>query len=212
MLNVRINDKNIPIIAQKSDIFGLCFTPQFRDTDNNEDWSFFTRGCSAEVSEQDFNLVREISSKYMSHGIIEIGVSRNGMGSFTQAMLQNKPDNIKYLGIDIEDKSYLDNQSKNIYTIKENSFNQEPIRKYIKEIGLEKISILFIDGWHSLNAVINDWKYVDLLSDNGIVIFHDSNYHPGPAVLVEAIDKEIFDVIKYFENEDDYGLAIAYKK
>jgi hypothetical protein len=126
-------------------------------------------------------------------------------------MLLNKPDNIKYLGVDLDDKTYLDSKEKNTYTIKENSFNIESVKNYAKEIGMEKISILFIDGWHSLNAVINDWKYVDMLSDDGIVILHDSNYHPGPTVFVEAIDKSQFRVEKHFQFQDDYGVTIAYK-
>ena len=76
---------------------------------------------------------------------------------------------------------------------------------------MDKLSILFIDGWHSLNAVINDWQYVDMLSDNGIVVFHDTNYHPGPTIFVEAIDGKMFRVEKYFESQDDYGVSVAYR-
>ena len=211
MLNVLVNGILVEIEAQKTDIFGLSFLPQLKKVNNDEDWSFFTRPCSTEVSGQNFNLIKEISGDYMTHGVMEIGISRNGMGSFTQALFQNKPDNIKYLGVDLEDKTYLNDPMKNIYTIQENSFNRDSVKQYAKEIGLEKVSILFIDGWHSLNAVINDWQYIDLLSDNGIVVFHDSNYHPGPSVFVEAIDKSVFKVVKYFENQDDYGIAIAYR-
>ena len=76
---------------------------------------------------------------------------------------------------------------------------------------MDKISILFIVGWHSLNAVINDWKYDDMLADDAIVMFHDTNYHPGPAVFMEFIDKKIFKVEKHFQGEADYGVGIAYK-
>jgi hypothetical protein len=211
MRSININGYNVEFREDKTDIFGLSFLPQMTEYDNDEDWSVFTRGCKQEVSPQNFNLVKEISKNYMTHGIMEIGVSRNGMASFTQAMFQSKPDHIKYLGIDLDDKTYLDNKDKNIFTIRENSYNRDSVKKYLNEIGLEKISILFIDGWHSVNAVINDWQYVDMLSDNGIVIFHDTNYHPGPTIFLEAIDGKIFKVEKYFENEDDYGVSIAYR-
>ena len=127
-------------------------------------------------------------------------------------MLVNKPDNIPYLGVDLDDKSYLNNPSKRIHTIRENSYNQESVRNYMKEIGMEKISVLFIDGHHSVNTVINDWLYSDLLSDNGIVLFHDTNFHTGPTIFVESIDKSEYDVVKYFEEYNDYGVTIAYKK
>jgi hypothetical protein len=211
MKNLIINGHPVEVREDKTDIFGLSFLPQMTGYDNNEDWSSFTKTCSAEVSSQNYKLVESITKNYMTHGILEIGISRNEMGSFTQAIFQSKPDHIKYLGVDLDDKTYLDNDEKNIFTIKENSFNRSNVKSYAKKIGLEKISILFIDGWHSLNAVINDWQYVDMLSDNGIVIFHDSNYHPGPTVFVEAIDNSIFRVEKHFEGQDDYGVAIAYR-
>lgn len=201
----------IAVKEQETNIFGLRKLPQMENYDNDADWAPFTRGCSEEVSTRDFELVRDVSKNYMTHGIVEIGVSRNGDKSFTQAILKNKPDNIPYLGIDLDDKSYLNNDNKKIYTIKENSFNQNSVREKLKELGMEKISILFIDGWHSLNAVINDWKYADLLSDNGVVFFHDTNYHPGPLVFLEFIDKEKFRIEKYFVGEDDYGVGIAYR-
>jgi 23S rRNA U2552 (ribose-2'-O)-methylase RlmE/FtsJ len=178
---------------------------------NDADGESFTRGCSQEVSKQNFELVERVAKDYMTDGVVEIGVARNQLGSFTYAMLNNKPDTVPYLGIDINDKSFLNDIDKNINTIQSDSFDQETVRNYMKEIGMEKISVLFIDGWHSVNAVINDWKYSDMLSENGIVIFHDTNYHPGPAVFLEYIDKELFRVEKHFEGQNDYGVGIAYR-
>ena len=157
-------------------------------------------------------VINFLSNRYNHSGIVEIGVSRNGPLSFTNKILQNKPDNIKYLGIDIEDKNNLNNLEKNIFTIKANSFDQQLIRSYLKEIQLTKISLLFIDGWHSLNAVINDWKYTDLLSDNSAVVFHDTNYHAGPSIFLDCIDPRLFKINKFFHNiTDDYGMAVAFK-
>lgn len=208
-----INGHNVHVHELPTNIYGLKFLPQMGNGyDNDKDYETFTKFWNAEVSKRDYDLVDSVSQKYMTHGIMEIGISRNGDGSFTHAMLKNKPKDILYLGVDIEDKSYLDNSDENIYTIKEDSFNRNTVIDYAKKIGLNKISILFIDGWHSLNAVINDWQYVELLSDNGIIIFHDTNSHPGPTVFIECIDKDLFEVEKYFSNMDDYGVTIVYKK
>ena len=84
------------------------------------------------------------------------------------------------------------------------------INNYCDEHELD--NVLFIDGHHSVNTVINDWLYSDLLSDNGIVLFHDTNFHTGPTIFVESIDKEQYDVVKYFEEYNDYGVTIAHKK
>jgi hypothetical protein len=217
-MDLKINENLVEVIENESDIDGLSFIPQIKSQKeyppfiNDADEFPFYKRCSAEVSSQDYYLVSLITKDYMTDGVMEIGISRNGEGSFTKAILNNKPDHIPYLGVDIDDKTYLTNESKKIFTIKENSFNQKIVRNYADKIGLKKVSVLFIDGWHSLNAVINDWKYSDMLSDNGIIIFHDTNYHPGPAVLIEAIDKTKYRVEKHFANDtDDYGVSIAYK-
>jgi len=210
-MQIEINNTVVEVLELGTDINGLKYKPQMVKYDNDADWASFTKSCSLEVSVNNFNLVKTISKNYMTSGVIEIGVSRNGDRSFTNALLSNKPNHIKYLGIDLEDKTYLNNSQNNIYTIKENSFNQDIIRNYIKQIGIDKISILFIDGWHSVNACINDWLYTDLLSESSIVFFHDTNYHPGPRVFIDCIDPEMFRVEKHFLNEDDYGLAVAYK-
>lgn len=206
-----INGWDVNIRELETDIYGLKFKPQLEDKyDNDSDIAYFHRGGFTEVSEQNFQLMESLAKEYCTHGVMEIGVSRNGEGSFTRAILNHKPDNVTYLGVDLDDKTYLNNIDKKTFTLKESSFNQESVRGYLKEIGMDKISLLFIDGWHSVNAVINDWLYVDMLSDNGIVIFHDTNYHPGPAIFMPAIDETIFKVESYFEGLD-YGMGVAYK-
>ena len=166
--------------------------------------------CNQNSLLSEFMKVRE-SAKV----IVEIGVARLSTNFYehtsTTILLNNKLDSTIYLGIDVDDKSFLNDPAKNIFTLQSQSENYEIVQLKLNELGITKIDFLFIDGWHSLNAVINDWQYVDMLSDNGIVIFHDSNYHPGPTVFVEAIDSSIFRVEKHFEGQDDYGVAIAYR-
>jgi len=209
---ITINGVKIEVLEKQTNIPGLKFEPQMLYYNNFADGEVFTCPASVEVSKQNYDLTSRMIDDYMTDGIVEIGVSRNGEGSFTNAMLSKKPNSVPYLGIDINDKTYLDDPSKKIYTIKENSYSQDLIRKKLKEIGMEKISILFIDGLHSVDACINDWKYTDLLSDKALVLLHDTNHHPGPTILVEAIDKNKFDVQKFFENQDDNGMAVAIKK
>jgi hypothetical protein len=209
IMDIRVNRIHVNIEEQMTDICGLKFKPQMTHYDNNEDWSVFTRGHPVEVTKQSYDLVAMLAQPYATHGIMEIGVCRNGMGSFTHALLGNKPNHIPYLGVDLEDKTFLNNKEKNVFTIQSNSHDQDKVRSYAKEIGLEKISILLIDGHHSVNACINDWLYTDMISDNGIVIFHDTNSHPGPVVFLPAIDENMYKVTKFFENDDDYGLSVA---
>ena len=209
---ITINGHTVRIVKEPSPIEGLAFKPQMIDFNNDEDWSIFTKGYSKEITQDNYDFVDTLCKRYMSHGIIEIGVSNNGTNSFTNSLLINKPDRIPYLGIDIKDKTRLNNKEKQVYTIQADSFDQTTVRNYCKEINLDKISILLIDGWHSVNACINDWRYTDMLVPGGIVIFHDTNTHPGPTIIVEAINRSIYDVVKYFEDKPDFGLSVAYKK
>jgi hypothetical protein len=144
--------------------------------------------------------------------IMEIGISAVKENSFTNALINTKHSSSIYVGVDVDDKSNLDNKDKKIFTIKSRSEDQVIIRQKLIEIGIHELSILFIDGWHSVNSALNDWKYVDMLVKGGKVIFHDVNVHPGPKIILDAIDKCMFSVENCFEEIFNvYGMAIATK-
>lgn len=193
-------------------IDGLIGYPQFTDAEeNNKDYG--VKYASNEIQNCELDLVGDMAKKYATHGILEIGVARpkNGQGSFTYKYLKYKPKEIPYIAIDIDDKSFLDNLENKVYSIQCKSDEQDKVREFLKRNGIDEISILSIDGWHSMNAVINDWKYTDLLVRGGIVIFHDSNYHPGVHCFIPFIDESKYEVTKYFTGEDAHGITIAKK-
>lgn len=216
-----------PILTKyQTNIYGLSFYPSLEpyfSDDRDACISGDLRVCfepplckmnytpKVNVTEKSYNKVVEIVKSFSGDiFIVEIGIDRDGPDGFTQAFHRNKSENSMYLGIDIDDKSSLNNKDKHIYTLKTDSRNQDYIRN---KIGQNKIDILMIDGWHSVNCAINDWKYVDLLSNDGIVIVHDSNGHPGPLALMEAIDRTKFNVDNLFVNcDDDYGLCVIKRK
>lgn len=126
--------------------------------------------------------------------ILEIGVFYMPDGqdsSSTLTLLELKNDNTIYVGLDLNEKSL---NGSNIHTIVGNSFDQENNRHLFRQLGIEQFDIICIDGDHSINAAFNDWKYVDLLAPGGLVCMHDTNHHPGPFLLMEAIDDELFEV------------------
>jgi len=143
--------------------------------------------------------------------ILEIGIGRNGENSFAHVFFKNKKDETKYVGIDIEDRSWLIDCGENIYTIQGNSSNYDENVEIFKTMGVDKFDFIFIDGLHSINQVLKDWEYTNLLSENGIVGFHDTSHHIGPFLFIRNLDKEKWDVI---ENTcpDDYGIGFARKK
>ena len=111
----------------------------------------------------------------------------------------------------MEDKKYVDKHESNIWTLQCNSHDQDTIRDFLASKGISQLDILFIDGWHSVNTAVNDWRYADLLSPHGIVIMHDTNHHPGPVALCEAIDPKLFEVTKHCL-DTDYGIAVIRRR
>ena len=146
--------------------------------------------------------------------IVEIGVNRNGyVVSSTSIFLDNKREQDIYVGIDIEDKSSLDDTNKNIFTVCSPSQNIDFIHLKLKELGVEEIDILMIDGYHSINQVYCEWEnYTKLLSSNGVVVMHDTNSHPGPYFLLNSIDTNQYDVYKYLSDVVDWGIGVAVRK
>lgn len=145
--------------------------------------------------------------------ILEIGVSRFNSTSSTKVIIDNKLQKTIYLGIDILDKSSVSNPSNNVYTIKKDSKNIGTVMNYLIEKGHSTIDLLIIDGDHSVEMAINDWKYTQYLSEHGVVIIHDTSVHPGPVVLYDAIDKNQFSKQRYFLTLiDDWGISVARKR
>ena len=164
-----------------------------------------------------YSLLTEFSKiKDSCKVIVEIGVARMSTNRMedtsTTIFLNNKKDDTIYLGIDIEDKKFIESVAPNIYTIKSKSENYEEVLKKFKDLGIEKIDFLFIDGWHSINQVIDELFYFDFLTKGSVVGFHDTNYHPGPSRIIESLNPEMFEVVKYCQSEDDWGIGFAFLK
>lgn len=148
--------------------------------------------------------------KDQCRAILEIGVCRNGDSSSTHVFLQNKPDNCAYVGIDLDDKSFLNNSDKKIHTIQSNSSNIEDNYRTIAQLGITEFDFIFIDGWHSINQVLTDWEYTKWLSDHGIVGFHDVSCHPGPCYFIKALNTDLWTVV-INTCPNDWGIGFAWK-
>jgi len=205
-------DQNL-YTKKPSNINGLSYLPSFKnEADNDVDWPGYFAPFNEiiqEITDANKQALDDILSKVNVKNVIEIGIARNNERSFTTQLLYAKKG--IYCGIDLDDKTFLNDDLNRVYTIKANSHDQANIRSYLNTIGLHKCSVLFIDGWHSVNTVINDWTYTDLLDDKGVVIFHDTNYHPGPNLVVPAVDRSMYRVVKYCDGGSDWGIAAAYK-
>lgn len=169
-------------------------------------------------------IINKLNSSLESHLIVEIGV--DGMGkklgeqrnyvSMTKLLLSTRSDKVHYVGVDVLDKSYVTryrHRKGPAHFLQADTFDQNTVRDFISEtFNLPKFSFLLIDGSHSVNAVLNDFKYVDMMDDNSIVFLHDTNHHPGPVTLFDAIDENIFCKRKLFENINNCGCALVARK
>jgi len=151
-----------------------------------------------------------LSVKDQVTAILEIGVCRNGNNSSTYTFLNNKNDNTAYVGIDLNDKSFLNNQEKRIYTICGNSSDVDQNIETMKSYGITELDFIFIDGWHSINQVLIDWEYTKILSPNGIVAFHDVSEHPGPYLFTRNLNLDVWNVDICCP--DDWGIGFAWRK
>ena len=148
--------------------------------------------------------------------IVEIGVHRpepadNGNSS-TKTLLSLKNEDCMYIGIDLGDRSFLNDMSKNVFTIKGDSSDRNNVYKLMEWFGKETIDFMFVDGWHSVNQCMLDWQYWEKMSPTGVMAFHDTNYHPGPVALLDAVDESIFDIQIFNRDEDDAGVAYVKRR
>jgi hypothetical protein len=198
------------ITARSTMIYGLKFLPSLEPhVSDNQDTPAWGWPTGPEISDCNLAVVSDVMQKLGKdcQAIVEIGVHRNQGRSITNILMDQKPTSCKYLGIDIDDKSHLNNSASNIFTFKSNSHDQRKIRQTIAGLGISTIDILMIDGWHSVNTCVNDWCYTDLLSHNGCVVLHDTNAHPGCLALFHAVDEKLFIKKRHCTSMDDMGIA-----
>jgi len=164
--------------------------------------------CNASAVYQRFMSVRD-----RCRAILEIGVDNNNDKSITRILLDNKLENTIYVGLDIKDKTYLNDQNKNIYTIQNDSLQYQDNLEKIRSFGVDQFDFIFIDGWHSINHMLGDWEYTNLLSSFGIVGIHDVRLHPGPSRFIQSLNQEIWNVEENVcPTGEDWGIGFAQKK
>ena len=179
-------------------IFGLKHIPTFIDKEKDlADYLDVTDGSYGEYfpydvpisgngqfSEQNGNaLVEALNSIDQCKLIVELGTATIYENSSTATILKNKPEGCDFVTIDRNDTIpwLWPRDNSGFYKKTGDTRDEEIIDNFMKERGHDKIDFLFIDGDHSVATVLKEWEiYVDKLSANGIVMFHDIACHPGP--------------------------------
>jgi len=172
----------------------------------------FAKSVPKEMSDMNLSKVREFFGRLVSPRlVVEIGVMRNpGIQNTTQTVLEMKPDTCAYVGIDIEDRSYVKKYGTNIYTLQIDSAKTSEIKEYLSRFNTP-IDYLFIDGLHSIYQVGKEINLISLVRRGGVIGFHDISVHTGPNAWMEAFDPEKFEIYK-FHAEGDWGIGFLVVK
>jgi len=202
-----------------SNVYGLRWVPTI---DGLDDVDLFGEGDTQNIPSHWSKLDEEalltaLSTLKNPKLIVEIGVDApyNGdlsLPSSTKTILNWKPDSCVYIGIDISDKTYLANKEKNVYILQQSSSEKQKVYDKMNELGLNQIDFMHVDGYHSITEVLDEWEYWERMTPFGIMAFHDTNHHPGPIAVLDAVDPEIFDVVYYGRGEPDWGVGVVRRK
>jgi len=182
---------------------------------DTQDWNEKCQMCSAtgpNISEGNKEVFLKHIKPWMKL-IVEIGVCKNDYDqSSAKVFIENKADDCVYYGLDIEDRSGILPISDTVKFLKGDSREIAKNMTLMLE-GKDYIDLLFIDGWHSVEMVMNDWGYAKYVRpETGVVIVHDTNFHPGPWCLVDSVDPALFKVKKFCETNDDFGITVLKRK
>ena len=189
--------------------------------DNDKDWIPQFPNPFQLVGNKEFSICNQsalteefVKVKDQTKTIVEIGVSRITYNqsydqTSTSIFLRHKNHETLYLGVDIDDKTFVQGLGRNVFTLQSKSENYERVKAKLDTLKISQIDFLFIDGWHSINQVIDELWYVDFMKPGGVIGFHDTNYHPGPSRIIKNLNPDIFEVVQYCEQQDDWGIGFA---
>lgn len=204
-------------INKSTEIFGLSEEIRYKDGSLNDrdrpldsSKSYLHSTIKVEFSEKNKKVLGDILSNNDIKNILEIGIARSRESSSTFHILNNKSDNTKYIGIDVN-KDCVNQIRKwdrpNAHAFVCNSSDTEKIEDILRNLGVDELDLFIIDGYHSINQVYDDFKLAKKVKKGGYVLLHDTNYHPGPSNLLDSVDETIFEKKVYFQGEEDWGVA-----
>lgn len=156
-------------------------------------------------------LERFLHVKDRGHAILEIGVSENLVEGSTAVFLKNKKKNIFYAGIDLEDRSFLNNPNENIYTIKNDSNKINENMFYLSQLGIKYFDFIFIDGGRGISQLMCDWEYTKWLSPIGYVAFHETNSRQDIDEFFNILNINEWHIVKNV-CKNDVGLGFVWKR
>jgi len=185
----------------------------YDDTDSPERFPLPGKWDGREFSACNADTLFQVCMKLQPQSIVEIGVARLETSKYeytsTSMLINSKSMSAVYCGIDINDRSFVKTYDPEAIFIQADSTDTKTCLAAMKKHGIKHIDLLMIDGWHSINTVIQEFAYTDLIPVGGVVVLHDVNLHPGPKNAVQYANPDKWKVEKYCP--DDWGIAVLTK-
>jgi len=158
-------------------------------------------------------VLREALREVQPDLIFEIGVGSKLLNSSTGVWIKEKSHFCYYIGMDKDNRSGFQNPASRVFTLKGDSGDTQPFQDLVSRLKIDlAIDVLFIDGHHSVTQCLKDWEYTRFLSSKGVVILHDTNYHPGPRALLESVDPSLYRVDRRCCDSSDWGIAVLHQQ
>jgi cephalosporin hydroxylase len=196
-----------------SNIYGIKWIPSLEPSISSDtDWVPATgwQQPLRHISEMNAS---ELTKAFMSikkpRLMVEIGVGV-GEDSSTKVLSAIKPKDCVFVGIDTSLRPVP--QVENYHFLHGDSSDREKLYALMRQLDRKTIDFMFVDGWHSINQVLRDWLYWERMSQDGIMVFHDTNFHPGPVMVLAAIDESIFSVEYFGAGACDWGLGAVKRR
>ena len=216
-------------------LIGLRYIPDLGETKNNLDKikskerdKYYVRN---NFSKGNSEVLRSVIKEFKPRNILEIGVNNSksydhsSTFNFMEYLKKDKSKKTLYLGVDINRQNIRQVISENtelfwpetcqrMFFHEGDSAEFDKISNIIENKLSSRLDLILIDGWHSVNQVLKEWRLLKYLNKRGVVILHDTNNHPGPFEVVAAADPNFFKEIRQpFKGKyEDWGLTVLVRK
>lgn len=200
------------VYRKPTEVFGLRYSPYLvlgnddaediagalPDPMPKEEWGLWQRKM----------LIATVKALKPDAAIVEIGVhkSENGWNSSTQVIMRSRRESNTYVGLDWRDRSEVVKDKPNAHVFMTNTRDVAAVDEALHNAGVGEIGLLILDGGRSVNQLMRDWLLAERVASGGFVVLHGTACYPGPHVLSEAIDQQLFQSL--VNSKEELGMAV----
>jgi predicted O-methyltransferase YrrM len=146
-----------------------------------------------------------------ARSVLEVGVFE---GMTTVELIAALPKGGLFVGIDIQDYITLENKAKMNAATNRGvvvDFFLDNSHQKMNNLPKNHFDLIFIDGNHEYNHVLTEFKLAEkLITQNGIIAFHDSIHIEGVKSVVEYASSWKYNVVN-LNTPEGRGLALVMK-